>query len=95
MKQELLGAICLTLAASIWGGMYVVSKYVLNFVPPLTLVWLRYIVAFVVLFIVLKRVEAKNKKEVARSKGLAAPCLDWFYRIFSVHFLSVFGHEAV
>lgn len=25
-KQNLLGAICLSLAASIWGGMYVVSK---------------------------------------------------------------------
>ncbi|MBL1704302.1 EamA family transporter, partial [Klebsiella pneumoniae] len=41
MKQTILGAICLSLATSIWGGMYVVSKYVLDFIPPLTLVWLR------------------------------------------------------
>ncbi len=33
MKQTILGAICLSLAASIWGGMYVVSKYVLDFYP--------------------------------------------------------------
>ncbi len=38
MKQTILGAIYLSLAASIWGGMYVVSKYVLDFIPPLTLV---------------------------------------------------------
>lgn len=86
MKQELLGAICLTLAASIWGGMYVVSKYVLNFVPPLTLVWLRYIVAFVVLFIVLKRVEAKNKKEVALGQK-DWPLLAWIG--FIGYFLSI------
>lgn len=45
-----IGAICLSLAASIWGGMYVVSKFVLKFVPPLTLMWGRYVIAFVVLF---------------------------------------------
>jgi drug/metabolite transporter (DMT)-like permease len=36
-------------AASIWGGMYVVSKYVLAFLPPLTLVGLRLAIAAVVL----------------------------------------------
>ncbi len=61
MKQTLLGAICLSLAASMWGGMYVVSKYVLDFIPPLTLVWLRYVVAFVVLFATLKAIQYKNK----------------------------------
>ena len=86
MKQELLGAICLTLAASIWGGMYVVSKYVLNFVPPLTLVWLRYIVAFVVLFVVLKRVEVKNEKEVALGQK-DWPLLAWIG--FIGYFLSI------
>ncbi|MDZ5607961.1 DMT family transporter [Bacillus pseudomycoides] len=64
MKQTILGAICLSLAASIWGGMYVVSKYVLNFVPPLTLVWLRFIIAFFVLYIILKITERKNKKKI-------------------------------
>lgn len=35
----------MALAASIWGGMYVVSKVVLMTIQPLVLVWLRYVVA--------------------------------------------------
>ncbi len=50
MKNSILGAIYLSLAASIWGGMYVISKYVLGFVPPFTLLWLRYCIAFAFLF---------------------------------------------
>jgi drug/metabolite transporter (DMT)-like permease len=49
MVKKYLGPLCLTLAASIWGGMYVVSKMVLAFVPPLELVWLRYGVALLTL----------------------------------------------
>jgi drug/metabolite transporter (DMT)-like permease len=36
-------------AASIWGGMYVVSKVVLAVLDPIFLVWLRYFVAMIVL----------------------------------------------
>jgi drug/metabolite transporter (DMT)-like permease len=61
-KQHLIGAICLSLAASMWGGMYVVSKYVLDYIPPLTLVWLRYVIAFVFLFTILKIIQFKSKK---------------------------------
>lgn len=68
MKQTILGAIYLSLAASIWGGMYVVSKYVLDFIPPLTLVWLRFIIAFVVLYGSLKLAEKKQKKKVTIRK---------------------------
>ncbi|EOG8708927.1 TPA: DMT family transporter [Bacillus paranthracis] len=68
MKQTILGAICLSLAASIWGGMYVVSKYVLDFIPPLTLVWLRFIIAFVVLYFILKIAEKKQKKKITIRK---------------------------
>ncbi|MDM5371255.1 DMT family transporter [Bacillus bombysepticus] len=68
MKQTILGAICLSLAASIWGGMYVVSKYVLDFISPLTLVWLRFIIAFVVLYGILKLAEKKQKKKVTIRK---------------------------
>ncbi|MFE9077714.1 DMT family transporter [Bacillus mobilis] len=68
MKQTILGAICLSLAASIWGGMYVVSKYVLDFIPPLTLVWLRFIIAFVVLYAILKIAEKKQEKKVTIRK---------------------------
>lgn len=70
MKQTILGAICLSLAASIWGGMYVVSKYVLDFIPPLTLVWLRFIIAFVVLYGILKIAEKKQKKKVTIRKKI-------------------------
>lgn len=59
MKQNILGMICLSLAASIWGSMYVVSKYILNFIPPLTLVWMRYVIAFIVLFIIYKIMQSK------------------------------------
>ncbi|AGT31636.1 membrane protein [Geobacillus genomosp. 3] len=49
MKQPVLASLYLSLAAGIWGGMYVVSKYVLDYIPPLTLVWLRYAIALIVL----------------------------------------------
>ena len=68
MKQNLIGAICLTFAASIWGSMYVVSKYVLDYIPPLTLVWVRYVIAFVVLFALLKIFEAKKSNHSVITK---------------------------
>jgi drug/metabolite transporter (DMT)-like permease len=49
MNQRYLGAFFMALAASIWGGMYVVSKIVLEVIPPLELVWLRYVVALIAL----------------------------------------------
>src|SRR5439155_1192897 len=44
MPPRLLGILAGFGAAAIWGGMYVVSKYVLGFVPPLTLVLARLVV---------------------------------------------------
>ena len=52
MKNTLLGSIYLALAASIWGGMYVVVKVVVAVIPPLELVWMRYVVAILALFII-------------------------------------------
>jgi drug/metabolite transporter (DMT)-like permease len=52
MLKNYLGQVYLALAASIWGGMYVVSKIVLTVVEPLELVWLRYLVALVTLFMI-------------------------------------------
>ncbi|MBW8347927.1 DMT family transporter [Bacillus sp. IITD106] len=52
MKNTLLGSLYLILASSIWGGMYVVVKVVVSVIPPLELVWMRYIVAIVALFII-------------------------------------------
>lgn len=49
MKSSVLGAIYLALAASIWGSVYVVSKYVMETVEPLVLIWLRYLIAVICL----------------------------------------------
>ncbi|CAG9615102.1 putative amino-acid metabolite efflux pump [Bacillus rhizoplanae] len=68
MKHSLFGAFCLSLAASIWGGMYVVSKYVLDFVPPLTLVWLRFAIAFAILFMILQITQQKQKTKISIKK---------------------------
>jgi drug/metabolite transporter (DMT)-like permease len=46
--MRLLGSLYLTIAASIWGGMYVVTKYVLDYVPPLTLLVMRLAIAGVI-----------------------------------------------
>ncbi len=95
MKQTILGAICLSLAASIWGGMYVVSKYVLDFIPPLTLVWLRFIIAFVVLYMILKITEKKQKKTVTIRKKIGYYSLDWIYRIFHFDHLSIYRNKII
>ncbi|MNC36385.1 putative inner membrane transporter yiJE [compost metagenome] len=52
MKNTLIGSLYLSLAASIWGGMYVVVKHVVDVVPPLELVWIRYLIAIVALLII-------------------------------------------
>ncbi|MDQ0880269.1 drug/metabolite transporter (DMT)-like permease [Peribacillus sp. V2I11] len=49
MKNTILGSLYLSLAASIWGGMYVVVKVVVDVVPPLELVLLRYVIAILAL----------------------------------------------
>ena len=48
-SNQIVGALLLSLSASIWGGMFVVVKSVVNVIPPVQLVWLRYAVAIVVL----------------------------------------------
>ncbi|MBM7702403.1 DMT family transporter [Metabacillus iocasae] len=66
MKSTVVGAICLSLAASIWGGMYVVSKYVLEEIPPMTLVWLRYVIGLVVLMTLVKWSTRKQKVMITK-----------------------------
>lgn len=45
MASNLKGPLYLGAAASIWGGMYVASKYALHTVPPFTLLFIRYALA--------------------------------------------------
>lgn len=49
MREIYRGAAYLSAAAAIWGGIYVVSKYVLDIIPPFTLLFFRYLIAAVVL----------------------------------------------
>ncbi|WP_195510365.1 DMT family transporter [Clostridium tyrobutyricum] len=51
-SNKILGAIFLSISASIWGGMFVVVKVVVEYIPPVELVWLRYLIAlfFLVIF---------------------------------------------
>jgi len=53
MNRRLVGILCGLGAASIWGGMYVVSKVVLEIIPPFSLVSLRLILGALTLVIVL------------------------------------------
>jgi uncharacterized membrane protein len=53
MNGRLVGILCGLGAASIWGGMYVVSKIVLDIIPPFSLVSLRLILGALTLAIVL------------------------------------------
>ena len=53
MSKTLVGILCGLGAASIWGGMYVVSKVVLEIIPPFSLVTLRLILGVITLVIVL------------------------------------------
>lgn len=52
MKNTLIGSLFLILASSIWGGMYVVVKILVAVIPPLELVWMRYLIALVALVII-------------------------------------------
>lgn len=52
MRNKVIGALFLSLAASIWGAMYVVVKVVVDVVPPIELVWVRYVIAVIALAII-------------------------------------------
>ena len=53
MNKTFVGILCGLGAASIWGGMYVVSKVVLEIIPPFTLVSIRLILGALTLAVVL------------------------------------------
>ena len=46
------GSLCLSGAAAIWGGMYVVSSAVLAVIPPWTLLEMRFVLSLLVLGVV-------------------------------------------
>jgi len=52
-KKSFIGIICGLSAASIWGGMYVVSKVVLDVIPPFALLTIRLVLGILALGIVI------------------------------------------
>jgi drug/metabolite transporter (DMT)-like permease len=54
VRSRRIGLISGLAAASIWGGMYVVSKVVLEIIPPFTLVTLRLVLGILVLWIIVR-----------------------------------------
>ncbi len=67
MNRTIIGLLCGLAAASIWGGMYVVSKVVLDIIPPFTLVTLRLMLGALTLTIVLL---IKGFPSISRKKAL-------------------------
>ncbi len=55
MKSSTVGILCGLGAASIWGGMYVVSKVVLEVIPPFALITLRLVLGILVLWVWVRR----------------------------------------
>jgi drug/metabolite transporter (DMT)-like permease len=53
MNRTVVGLLCGLGAASIWGGMYVVSKVVLEIIPPFALVSTRLVLGALTLFLIL------------------------------------------
>jgi len=75
MNKTLYGILCGLGAASIWGGMYVVSKVVLEIIPPFVLVSLRLILGIITLVIVLAL------------RGWFKISRDQFFQVISVGFV--------
>jgi drug/metabolite transporter (DMT)-like permease len=72
MNKTMIGLLCGLGAASIWGGMYVVSKVVLDIIPPFTLVTLRLLLGALTLTIVLlfKGFPSISRKQVLQVLGV-------------------------
>ncbi|MFD1706342.1 DMT family transporter [Siminovitchia sediminis] len=52
VNNKIIGYSCLAVAASFWGAMYVVGKFVMAHISPFVVLWLRYLVAFTILFFI-------------------------------------------
>lgn len=73
----------LVLTTAVWGSLYVVVKYIVDYIPPITLLLLRYAVAGLLLFVWMKR----TKPQKIERK-------DYKY-IFGIGALGYFGSIAV
>jgi drug/metabolite transporter (DMT)-like permease len=64
MSRSALGTLSGLVAASIWGGMYVVSKIVLDIIPPFALITTRLVLGGLTLFLILR---LRGPIKIARS----------------------------
>ena len=72
MNKTIIGLLCGLGAASIWGGMYVVSKVVLEIIPPFSLVTLRLLLGAITLGIVLfiRGFSTISRRQIAQVLGV-------------------------
>jgi len=72
MNKTIIGLLCGLGAASIWGGMYVVSKVVLEIIPPFSLVTLRLVLGLITLAIVLflRGFPTISRRQIAQGLGV-------------------------
>jgi drug/metabolite transporter (DMT)-like permease len=72
MNKTIIGLLCGLGAASIWGGMYVVSKVVLEIIPPFSLVTLRLLLGAITLGIVLfiRGFPTISRRQIAQVLGV-------------------------
>ena len=52
MRELIWGAMYLALSGSIWGGMFVTVRVAVTVIPPVPLVWLRYLTAALALYLI-------------------------------------------
>jgi drug/metabolite transporter (DMT)-like permease len=72
MNKTIIGLLCGLGAASIWGGMYVVSKVVLEIIPPFSLVTLRLVLGALTLAIILG---LRGYPKISRQQFLQVLCV--------------------
>jgi len=80
-NRALIGYLALGGAASIWGGMYVVSKVALESVPPFTLLWLRYLVGFATLWLLVVRTGLRQPFSRDRGTFMAIGLIGYFLSV--------------
>lgn len=63
MTNKKTAYIYLVITLSLWGSLYVVSKFILDKVPTFTLLFLRYLIAGILLFLIMKK---KNTSSIEK-----------------------------
>lgn len=89
--KHVMGAICLATAAAIWGASQVVSKFVMHETPPMTLTFVRFVLAALVLTIALG---TKIKRTYA-SPILCSNRVARFSWLYPFHWQPTAGHSFV